>query len=395
MAKLSERVVRMGLPMTIEMAKKSRALAAQGHHVVNLSLGEPDFDTPRWVKDAGIQAIENNHSHYTPVPGIPELRAAVAAKFRRENQLDYQPSQIIVSTGAKQSIANAVLALVNPGDEVIVPAPYWVSYVDLVEFAGGTVVAPVAGLETGFKIGPEQLRAACTPKTRLLIYSSPNNPSGATYSPSELEALAEVLQDFPDIFVISDEIYEYIRYSEPYVSLASLPGMKDRVATVNGLSKGFAMTGWRLGYLAGPQDVVDACEKIQSQFTSAPTSITQYAALAALESGQNSVRYMVDEFCNRRTLFFEAMAKIPGLRMHLPEGAFYLFADASSYLASNGFHSATDLCLHLLETAKVSSVPGEAFGLPGYIRWSFAASQDDLQEAANRLIQAFGALNHA
>jgi aspartate aminotransferase len=395
MAKLSERVVRMGLPMTIEMAKKSRALAAQGHHVVNLSLGEPDFDTPRWVKDAGIQAIENNHSHYTPVPGIPELRAAVAAKFRRENQLDYQPSQIIVSTGAKQSIANAVLALVNPDDEVIVPAPYWVSYVDLVEFAGGKVVAPVAGLETGFKIGPEQLRAACTPRTRLLIYSSPNNPSGATYSPSELEALAEVLQDFPDIFVISDEIYEYIRYSEPYVSLASLPGMKDRVATVNGLSKGFAMTGWRLGYLAGPQDVVDACEKIQSQFTSAPTSITQYAALAALESGQNSVRYMVDEFCNRRTLFFEAMAKIPGLRMHLPEGAFYLFADASSYLASNGFHSATDLCLHLLETAKVSSVPGEAFGLPGYIRWSFAASQDDLQEAANRLIQAFGALNHA
>jgi aspartate aminotransferase len=395
MAKLSERVVRMGLPMTIEMAKKSRALAAQGHHVVNLSLGEPDFDTPRWVKDAGIQAIENNHSHYTPVPGIPELRAAVAAKFRRENQLDYQPSQIIVSTGAKQSIANAVLALVNPDDEVIVPAPYWVSYVDLVEFAGGKVVAPVAGLETGFKIGPEQLRAACTPKTRLLIYSSPNNPSGATYSPSELEALAEVLEDFPDIFVISDEIYEYIRYSEPYVSLASLPGMKDRVATVNGLSKGFAMTGWRLGYLAGPQDVVDACEKIQSQFTSAPTSITQYAALAALESGQNSVRYMVDEFCNRRTLFFEAMAKIPGLRMHLPEGAFYLFADASSYLASNGFHSATDLCLHLLETAKVSSVPGEAFGLPGYIRWSFAASQDDLQEAANRLIQAFGALNHA
>jgi aspartate aminotransferase len=395
MAKLSERVVRMGLPMTIEMAKKSRALAAQGHHVVNLSLGEPDFDTPRWVKDAGIQAIENNHSHYTPVPGIPELRAAVAAKFRRENQLDYQPSQIIVSTGAKQSIANAVLALVNPDDEVIVPAPYWVSYVDLVEFAGGKVVAPVAGLETGFKIGPEQLRAACTPRTRLLIYSSPNNPSGATYSPSELEALAEVLRDFPDIFVISDEIYEYIRYSEPYVSLASLPGMKDRVATVNGLSKGFAMTGWRLGYLAGPQDVVDACEKIQSQFTSAPTSITQYAALAALESGQNSVRYMVDEFCNRRTLFFEAMAKIPGLRMHLPEGAFYLFADASSYLASNGFHSATDLCLHLLETAKVSSVPGEAFGLPGYIRWSFAASQDDLQEAANRLIQAFGALNHA
>ena len=381
--------------MTIEMAKKSRALAAQGHHVVNLSLGEPDFDTPEWVKDAGIQAIEKNRSHYTPVPGIPELRSAVAEKLRRENQLDYLPSQIIVSTGAKQSIANAVLALVNPGDEVIVPAPYWVSYADLVEFAGGVVVSPAAGLATGFKITAEQLRAACTPRTRLLVYSSPNNPSGATYSPSELESLAEVLRDFPDIFVISDEIYEYIRYEEPYVSLATLPGMLHRVATVNGLSKGFAMTGWRLGYLAGPQDVVDACEKIQSQFTSAPTSITQYAALAALESGQSSVRYMVDEFTKRRALFFEAMSQIPALRMHLPEGAFYLFADATAYLAPNGFDSATDLCLHLLDTAKVSSVPGEAFGLPGYVRWSFAASQDDLKEAATRLIQAFGALKHA
>lgn len=381
--------------MTIEMAKKSRALAAQGHHVVNLSLGEPDFDTPEWVKNAGIQAIEENRSHYTPVPGIPELRAAVADKLRKENRLDYQPSQIIVSTGAKQSIANAVLALVNPGDEVIVPAPYWVSYVDLVEFAGGTVVAPTAGLETDFKISPDQLRAACTSKTRLLIYSSPNNPSGALYSPSELEALAGVLRDFPDVFVVSDEIYEYIRYDEPYVSLAALPGMMDRVATVNGLSKGFAMTGWRLGYLAGPQDVVDACEKIQSQFTSAPTSITQYAALAALQSGQSSVRYMVDEFAKRRSLFVAAMSQIPGLRMHHPEGAFYLFADASNYLAPNGFASATELCLHLLDTSKVSSVPGEAFGLPGYIRWSFAASQEDLQEAAARLIQAFGALNHA
>ena len=385
----------MGLPMTIEMAKKSRALAAQGHHVVNLSLGEPDFDTPEWVKDAGIQAIEENRSHYTPVPGIPELRSAVAEKLRRENQLVYLPSQIIVSTGAKQSIANAVLALVNPGDEVIVPAPYWVSYADLVEFAGGVVVSPAAGLATGFKITAEQLRAACTPRTRLLIYSSPNNPSGATYSPSELESLAEVLRDFPDIFVISDEIYEYIRYEEPYVSLASLPGMLHRVATVNGLSKGFAMTGWRLGYLAGPQDVVDACEKIQSQFTSAPTSITQYAALAALESGQTSVRYMVDEFTKRRSLFFEAMSQIPALRMHLPEGAFYLFADASAYLAPNGFASATDLCLHLLDTAKVSSVPGEAFGLPGYIRWSFAASQDDLKEAVTRMIHAFGTLKNA
>jgi aspartate aminotransferase len=395
MAKLSNRVARMGLPMTIEMAKKSRALAAQGNHVVNLSLGEPDFDTPSWVKEAAIEAIQNNHSHYTPVPGIPELRAAIAAKLYDENELDYSPSQIIVSTGAKQSIANAILALVNPGDEVIVPAPYWVSYVDLVEFADGIVVSPVSDLSTGFKMTPDQLRAACTEKTRLLIFSSPNNPSGAVYSPEELEGLATVLRDFPHVFVLADEIYEYIRYQEPYVSLASLPGMKDRVGTVNGLSKGFAMTGWRLGYLAAPQDVADACEKIQSQFTSATSSITQHAAVAALRTRRADVSYMTDAFTARRALFFSALSRIPGLKMSLPEGAFYLFADVSAYLEPNGFPSATELCLHLLETAYVSSVPGDAFGLPGYIRWSFAASSDDLEEAGKRLTLAFATLRHA
>ena len=391
---LTERVNSLDFPMTIEMAKKARALAAQGHDVVNLSLGEPDFDTPSFVKEAGIEGIRNNHSHYTPVAGIPSLREAIVKKLADENGLSYTPNQIIVSTGAKQSIANAVLSLINPGDEAVVPAPYWVSYVDLVKFCGGTVVSPVGSMAQGFKITPEQLEQSLTEKTKLFIFSSPNNPSGAMYSRAELKGLAEVLQNHPHVFVLADEIYEYIRYTEEHVSFASFPGMMERTATINGLSKGFAMTGWRLGYMAAPVWLTDACEKIQSQFTSGPSSITQQAGLAALRARRKDVYYMLDAFASRRNQFAAALSAIPGLKVLSPQGAFYIFADITAFLHSKGPSNAEALSLHLLETAHVSSVPGDAFGMPGFIRWSFAANEADLQKAADRLRSSLLQLVH-
>ncbi|MEY3941776.1 MAG: hypothetical protein RIR07_662 [Bacteroidota bacterium] len=381
----------MALPMTIAMAKKSRALQEQGLDIISLSLGEPDFDTPDLAKAAGIEGIEQNFSHYMPVSGYNDVRDAVATKFARDNGLTYGRNQIVVSTGAKQSIANLMMALVNPGDEVVIPAPYWVSYNDLAEFCGGTVVSPVAGRDQGFKITAAQLRAALSPKTKVLIFSSPNNPSGAMYRQDELEALAEVLRDFPDVVVIADEIYEYLSYGEvPHYSFARIDGMYDRTATVNGMAKGYAMTGWRLGYLGAPEWLAEACDKVQSQFTSGASSIAQRAAKAALLAGPEPVQYMVDAFKQRRDQFTADLRKAPKLGIDPAPGAFYAYVDVTAYLDER-YPSSNDLVMYLLEHG-VAGVPGEAFGTPGYIRFSYAASQHDLDRAAERIVNALNAL---
>ena len=381
----------MALPMTIAMAKKSRALQEQGLDIISLSLGEPDFDTPDLAKAAGIEGIEQNFSHYMPVSGYNDVRDAVATKFARDNGLTYGRNQIVVSTGAKQSIANLMMALVNPGDEVVIPAPYWVSYNDLAEFCGGTVVSPVAGRDQGFKITAAQLRAALSPKTKVLIFSSPNNPSGAMYRQDELEALAEVLRDFPDVIVIADEIYEYLGYGEvPHYSFARIDGMYDRTATVNGMAKGYAMTGWRLGYLGAPEWLAEACDKVQSQFTSGASSIAQRAAKAALLAGPEPVQYMVDAFKQRRDQFTADLRKAPKLGIDPAPGAFYAYVDVTAYLDER-YPSSNDLVMYLLEHG-VAGVPGEAFGTPGYIRFSYAASQHDLNRAAERIVNALNAL---
>ena len=381
----------MALPMTIAMAKKSRALQEQGVDLISLSLGEPDFDTPDLAKAAGIEGIEQNFSHYMPVSGYNDVRDAVVAKFQRDNDLNYTRSQIVVSTGAKQSIANLMMALVNPGDEVVVPAPYWVSYNDLAEFCGGTVVSPVAGSEQDFKISPDQLRAALSPKTKVLIFSSPNNPSGAMYRQRELEALAEVLRDFTNVVVIADEIYEYLNYGEiPHYSFARIEGMWERTATVNGMSKGYAMTGWRLGFMGAPDWLAEACDKIQSQFTSGASSIAQRAAMAALLAGPEPIQYMVRAFRERRDRFTAELRKAPKLGLGMAPGAFYAYADVRAYLDAR-HPTSTDLAMYLLEHG-VAGVPGEAFGTPGYIRFSYAASQADLDRAAEKLVTALNAL---
>jgi aspartate aminotransferase len=381
----------MALPMTIAMAKKSRALQEQGVDIISLSLGEPDFDTPDLAKAAGIEGIEQNYSHYMPVSGYNDVRDAVVTKFKRDNNLTYTRNQIVVSTGAKQSIANLMMALVNPGDEVVVPAPYWVSYNDLAEFCGGTVVSPVAGRDQDFKITPSQLRAALSPKTKVLIFSSPNNPSGAMYRRDELEALAAVLRDFPDVVVIADEIYEYLSYGEvPHYSFACIDGMYDRTATVNGMAKGYAMTGWRLGYLGAPEWLAEACDKVQSQFTSGASSIAQRAAKAALLAGPEPVQYMVDAFKQRRDRFTADLRNAPKLGVSLAPGAFYAYVDVTAYLDER-HPTSNDLVMYLLEHG-VAGVPGEAFGTPGYIRFSYAASQHDLDRAAERITTALNAL---
>jgi len=387
---ISDRVQSLALPMTIEMAKKSRALRDAGHDIISLSLGEPDFQTPDFVKAAGIAGIQEDFSHYMPVPGYGDLREAIAQKFKRDNGLNYSPNEIIVSTGAKQSIANLMMALVNPGDEVIVPAPYWVSYADLAEFVGGKVVSPKAGLEQNFKITPSQLEEAISPKTRVLIFSSPNNPSGAMYALEELESLAAVLRKHPQIWVISDEIYEYIHNDVEHVSMASLPGMWKRTATVNGLSKGFAMTGWRLGYMGAPAILADACEKIQSQITSGTSSIAQRAAIAAVLAGPQPVEYMRIAFEKRSQILIDGLRQADQLKLRVPEGAFYLFVDARAYL-SESYPTALSLCMALLEGG-VAAVPGEAFGLDGYIRFSYAASEKELQQAGERIARTLNAL---
>jgi aspartate aminotransferase len=393
---LSSILSRFSEPETLKMAKLSRELRAQGVDVVDLSVGEPDFDTPDHIKESAKKAIDDNWSHYTPVPGYLDLRQAVCEKLKRDNNLDYKPEQIVTSTGAKQSLANAILALVDDGEEVIIPTPYWVTYSELVKIARGKVVEVHTSLESGFKVTPAQLEAAITPKTKVFLFSSPCNPSGAVYGKKELEALAVVFRKHPQIAIISDEIYEYINYVGKHESIAQFSDLKDRIVIVNGLSKGFAMTGWRLGYIAAPVEVAKACEKLQGQFTSATNSITQKAAVTALTTDLKPSYAMVEEFTRRRKKTMELVSKVPGIKCFNPEGAFYIFPDISSYFGkSDGettIRNSNDLCMYLLNTAHVSSVMGDAFGEPRCIRFSFANSMPNIEKAWRRIADALAKL---
>lgn len=381
---------------TLAMARKSRELKAQGHDVISLSLGEPDFNTPDFIKEAAKKAIDNNYSHYPPVNGYQEVREAISRKFKRDNDLSYSPDQIVLSTGAKQSIANSVLALVNPGDEVILPAPYWVSYIEIVKMAGGIPVEVPSSVETEYKISPEQLKNAITDKTKMIIYSSPCNPSGSVYSKSELEALADVIRPYEQIIVISDEIYELINFGDHHYSFAAIDGMYDRTITVNGVSKGFAMTGWRIGYIGAPDWIAKACAKIQGQFTSAPSGISQMATKAAVEADPSVVSEMKAAFLERRQLVMDRLNNMPGVKCNVPGGAFYLFPDVSSFFRrSDGereIKNADDLCTYLLETEYLALVGGDAFGAPDCLRISYAASNDELVKAMDRLERALARL---
>jgi aspartate aminotransferase len=386
---LSSILTRFSEPETLKMAKLGRELRSQGIDIIDLSLGEPDFDTPDHIKTAAKKAIDDNWSHYTPVPGYLDLRQAICEKLKRDNNLDYKPEEIVSSTGAKQSLANAILALVDDGDEVIIPTPYWVTYSELVKIARGKVVEVHTSLESGFKITPAQLEKAITPKTKVFLFSSPCNPSGAVYGKKELEALAAIFRNHPEITIISDEIYEYINYIGKHESIAQFGDLKNRIVIVNGLSKGFAMTGWRLGYIAAPVEVAKACEKLQGQFTSATNSITQKAAVIALTSDLKPSLLMVDEFTRRREKTMELVAQIPGIKTFKPEGAFYIFPDISSYFGKsdgvNKISNSNDLCMYLLNTAHVSSVMGDAFGEPNCIRFSFANSMTNIEKAWKRI----------
>lgn len=393
---LSSFLQRFNEPETLKMAKLGRELRAKGVDVIDLSLGEPDFDTPDHIKQAAIKAINDNWSHYTPVPGFLDLREAVCTKLKRDNDLDYKPENIVVSTGAKQSLANAMLALVDEGEEVIIPTPFWVTYSELVKIARGKVVEIKTTPQENFKISPEQLEQAITAQTKLFLFSSPCNPSGAVYSKEELAALAEVFKKHPDIIILSDEIYEYINFVGKHHSLAEFAELKDRVVIVNGLSKGFAMTGWRLGYIAAHPDIAKACEKVQGQFTSGTNSITQKAAVTALTTDLRPTMEMVEEFRKRRTRVLEIVKDIPGLICPEPEGAFYVFPDVSSYYGkSDGettINNAGDFSMYLLNKAHVSSVMGDAFGEPKCVRFSFANSMKNIEEGWKRIKLALSQL---
>ncbi|MEY3324265.1 MAG: hypothetical protein RL316_1308 [Bacteroidota bacterium] len=399
MPHLSSLLNRFNEPETLKMAKLGRELRANGIDVIDLSLGEPDFDTPSHVKQAAIRAIDENWSHYTPVPGYLELREAVCEKLKRDNGLNYKPTQIVVSTGAKQSLANLILSLVDENQEVIIPTPYWVTYSELVKIARGKVVEIRTSAESGFKITPSQLEAAITPQTRVFLFSSPCNPSGAVYNEKELEALVRVFEKYPDITIISDEIYEYINFVGNHLSIASFPSVVDRVAIVNGLSKGFAMTGWRVGYIAASETIAKACEKIQGQFTSGTNSIAQRAAIAALREDLRPTQEMVKEFAARRELVLQLVSKIPGIQCPSPEGAFYIFPDIRAYFGrwdgEQQIKNAADLSMFLLHKAHVSSVMGDAFGEPNCIRFSFANSREKIKEGWARIQQALGSLRDA
>jgi aspartate aminotransferase len=394
---LSSFLDRFNEPETLKMAKLGRELRAQGIDVIDLSLGEPDFDTPQHIKEAAIQAIQDNWSHYTPVAGFPDLRAAVCTKLKRDNGLEYAPENIVVSTGAKQSLANAILSLVDEGDEVVIPTPFWVTYSELVKIARGKVVTVRTSADQGFKISPEQLEASITPRTKLFLFSSPCNPSGAVYSESELRALAAVFLKHPQIMILSDEIYEYINFVGKHFSLAAIPELKDRVVVINGLSKGFAMTGWRIGYIAANATIAKACEKVQGQFTSGTNSIAQKAAVAALVSDLRPTLDMVQEFTNRRTRVLQLVNEIPGLICPEPEGAFYVFPDVRAYFGKTDgttvISNAADLSMYLLNNAHVSSVMGDAFGEPTCVRFSFANSMTKIEEGWARIKKALAALH--
>ena len=376
--------------MTIEMAKKARELSATGKNVISLSLGEPDFDTPDFIKEAAAQAMVENYTHYMPVPGFLDVRESIAAKFKRDNGIDYTADQIVISTGAKQSLLNIFLALVNPGEEVIIPAPYWVSYMDQAKYCGADVKVLPTTMEGGFKITADQLEEAITPKSKVLIFSSPNNPCGAIYSEEDLAAIAAVVAKHPNLYIISDEIYELLNYGEvKHVSIASFPEVFNQTITVNGLSKGYAMTGWRVGYIGAPSWIAKACTKFQSNFTSGTNSIAQRACKTAVEADPSSVNYMIEKFASRREKMVGWIKEVPGFELEMPPGAFYVFPRITSLLGKkfNGhvLKNSLDVSMYLLEEGLVSTVPGDAFGLPGYIRFSYAAAEAELEEAVKRV----------
>ena len=397
MAQLSNRLQRLAPSATLAMSQKSSEMKAQGIDVINMSVGEPDFNTPDHIKQAAKLAIDENYSRYSPVPGYPNLRQSIARKLERENQLHYTPGEILVSNGAKQSVCNTVMALVNPGDEVIIPAPYWVSYSQMVLLAGGKPVIVEAGFEQNFKMTPEQLEAAITPKTRLLILCSPSNPTGSVYSKAELEGLAKVILSHDDLFVLADEIYEHINYVGKHQSIAQFEGMKERAIIVNGVSKAYAMTGWRIGYIAAPEWIVKGCNKLQGQYTSGPCSVSQKAAEFAYTSSQECVEEMRKAFERRRDLIVKLAKEIPGLEVNVPEGAFYLFPKCSSFYGkSDGektINNSTDLALYLLEKGHVATVGGDAFGDPECFRMSYATSDENIIEAMRRIKEVLALLH--
>ena len=395
--RLNERVAEMQPSATLAMKSRATEMRRQGHPVVALSAGEPDFDTPDPIAEAGVQAIRDGFTHYTENPGTMELRQAICDKLRRDNDLDYTPEQIVCSNGAKQSLALAIHALCDEGDEVLVPAPHWVSYPEMARFAGADPVVVPTGVEDQYRLSPQQLDDALTDRTRILILCTPSNPTGAVYPPDELAALAEVLQDYEDVFVISDEIYEYVLFDAEHRAFASFPGMKERTITVNGFSKAFAMTGWRLGYMAAPEPIAQASAKIQGQFTSAPSSISQKAGVAALEMDLEPVHEMVAAFKRRRDRVLGHLRDIDGVRCPTPQGAFYLYPDVSAFFGAetpNGdtIEDSSDLCFYLLEEHHVALVPGTAFGAPDGLRLSYASSMEDLETALSRIEEGLTAL---
>jgi aspartate aminotransferase len=389
MNQLSDRINNLATSATLAMAAKARELRAEGKDIIGLSLGEPDFNTPDFIKDAAIEAINQNYNSYTPVDGYVELKEAIINKFKRDNNLNYTLPQIVVSTGAKQSLANIASVMLNAGDEVILPCPYWVSYSDIVKLSDGVPVEVQTSIENDFKMTAEQLEAAITPKTKMIWYSSPCNPSGSVYSKEELRALADVLQKHPNIYVVSDEIYEHINFVGGHFSMAEFEDMYDRTITVNGVSKAFAMTGWRIGYIGAPDWIARACNKMQGQITSGANCIAQRAVITALEADPSSIKYMVDEFKERRKLILNLLSEIEGFKTNEPEGAFYVFPNISAYfgktIKGKTINNASDFSLFLLEEALVATVTGEAFGNPDCIRISYAASQDEIKEAIKRI----------
>jgi len=389
---LSNRINSLPVSATLAMAAKARELKEQGKDIIGLSLGEPDFNTPEFIKDAAIQAVKDNYNSYSPVDGYADLKVAICNKFKRDNNLTYKPSQVVVSTGAKQSIANIVMVLLNPGDEVLLPAPYWVSYSALATLAEAKFVEIPSSIDTNFKITPEQLEAAITPKTKMIFFNSPNNPSGTIYTEAEYRALAKVLEKHPNIYILSDEIYEHINYGEEIFSFAAIESMYDRTITVNGVAKAFAMTGWRIGYIGGPEWIAKACNKMQGQITSGANCIAQRATIAALEAPVSKIQYMVDEFHKRRDIILELLRAIDGFNVNTPTGAFYVFPDVSAFFGKElkgvKINNASDFALFILEYANVATVTGEAFGAPDCIRMSYAASEAQIREAISRIKDA-------
>ena len=389
---LSNRINNLPVSATLAMAAKARELKENGVDIIGLSLGEPDFNTPDFIKEAAIEAINDNYNSYTPVDGYGDLKKSICNKFKRDNQLDYKPDQIVVSTGAKQSIANVVQVLVNPGEDVLLVAPYWVSYSAIVTLAEGNPIEIRSDISTDFKITPKQLENSITDKTKLIIINSPNNPSGSVYSQEEYLALAKVIESYPGIYILSDEIYEHINYGVPHFSFAKIPSMYDRTITVNGLAKAFAMTGWRIGYIGAPNWIAKACTKMQGQITSGTNCIAQRAAIAALDASVEKIQYMVDEFRSRRTLIIDLLSEIDGFSLNKPKGAFYVFPDISYFfgktLKGKKINNASDFAIYLLENAHVATVTGDAFGAPNNIRISYAASKENIIKAIERINRA-------